>query len=61
MPRHNKMGHLMAGRIGGFPGRMQGRRFAKSYWEEQEDLHNRRKKENEEWEKAKKRWKRGVA
>ena len=61
MPRARKMGSLMAGRIGGFPGRMQGRRFAKSYYEEQQDLHNRRQKENDEWEKAKKRWKRGVA
>lgn len=61
MPRTRKMGHLMAGRIGRFPGSVQGRRFAKSYYEEQEEMHKRRRKENEEWEKAKKKWKRGYA
>lgn len=61
MPRTKKMGHLMAGRIGSFPGSALGRRYAKSYYEEQQDMHKRRNKENEEWEKAKRKWKRGYA
>jgi hypothetical protein len=47
-----------AGAIGK-AGKLTGKRYAKSYYEEQMDMHRKIQKDEDSWEKAKKQWKQG--
>lgn len=41
----------------GKAGKISGKRYAKSYYEEQMEMHRKIQKEEDSWERAKKQWK----